>query len=346
MLCKVIHPRVSAAFWLVFCFWYLFFFVIGCGSAVTADAVDGPIHIHIHVIPPTTVPMDPPIPSTPTSEGEVPSPRAYCVDVSDRRSQSPATRSWDIGSVSFLNAKPLIQGLDRHPRVRMHLEVPSKLLAGLQERRFDVALLPVIDYQRLAGLRLIPAGGIGSDGPTLTVRIFSRTPFERIETLLCDTDSHTSVALARVILAERYGRRPTFVDLAAGASRGNDLPRLLIGDKVITDEPKDCPYQIDLGQAWKELTGLPFVFAAWMGRADADLGDLPAILDEARRRGMAEVEQIVRHYAPEHRWPTAIARQYLTQNLRFEIGDREIEAIRLFHRLAAKHGVIEHDPWP
>ncbi|MDB5297617.1 MAG: hypothetical protein JWO31_3600 [Phycisphaerales bacterium] len=259
----------------------------------------------------------------------------------------PADRSpWHVGSVSFLNAKPLIRGLDADPRVRLHLEVPSRLLSGLADRRFDVALLPVIDLQRLPGLRLIPAGGIGCDGPTLTVRLFGRRPLDRINTLLCDTDSHTSVALARVILAERFGRRPTLVDLAGEAARDRDLPRLLIGDKVITDEPAGFPHQLDLGQAWKELTGLPFVFAAWAGRSDADLGDLPAVLTAARRRGLAEVEAIVARFAPEHHWPAAIARQYLTEYLKFEIGEPQLEAVRLFHRLAAKHGVIEHEPWP
>jgi chorismate dehydratase len=265
---------------------------------------------------------------------------------------APKTR-WNVGSVSFLNAKPLIEGLDADPRVRLHLEVPSRLLDRLADRRCDVALLPVIDYQRLAGLRLIPAGGIGCDGPTLTVRIFSRSPLDRIDTLLCDTDSHTSVALARVILAERYGRRPAFVDLSAdvagAAGRAPapaaDLPRLLIGDKVITDEPADCPHQLDLGQAWKELTGLPFVFATWMARADADLGDLPALLAAARVRGLAAVEWIVAEHAPRHGWPLPIARQYLTEYLQFEVGEPQLEAIRLFHRLAAKHGVLEHEPW-
>ncbi len=79
-----------------------------------------------------------------------------------------------IGSVSFLNAKPLIYGLESADDIHLELDVPSRLLGGLVERRFDVALLPVIDYQRMAGLRLLTAGGIGCDGPTLTVRIFSR----------------------------------------------------------------------------------------------------------------------------------------------------------------------------
>lgn len=254
-------------------------------------------------------------------------------------------RPWHVGSVSFLNAKPLIHGLEHDPRVRLHLEVPSGLLAGLADGRFDVALLPVIDYQRLAGLRVLPVGGIGCDGPTLTVRIFGRVPLDRIDALGCDPDSHTSVALARVILAERFGRRPRFVDLGGDAGHDPSIARLLIGDKVIADEPADRPYQLDLGQAWKELTGLPFVFAAWTARAGADLGDLPDVLDAARLGGLAAVESIVGRYAADHRWPTAVARRYLTEYLRFEVGERELAAIRLFHRLAAKHGAFEHEPW-
>src|SRR6266404_8596497 len=107
-----------------------------------------------------------------------------------------------IGSVSYLNAKPLIYGLEREKGIQVELEVPSRLLGGLRQGRFDVALLPVIDYQRCDGLCLVPSGGIGCDGPTLTVRIFSRRPIEKIKTLACDTDSHTSVALARIVLAE------------------------------------------------------------------------------------------------------------------------------------------------
>src|SRR5688572_8487009 len=102
-----------------------------------------------------------------------------------------------IASVSFLNARPLIHGLERDPRVRLLLDVPSRLLGLLRDGEAEVALLPVIDYQRLDALTIIPAGGIGSDGATLTVRIFSRVPIEQVTSLACDPDSHTSVALAR-----------------------------------------------------------------------------------------------------------------------------------------------------
>src|SRR5689334_5034116 len=190
-----------------------------------------------------------------------------------------------LGSVSYLNAKPLIYDLDHAPDLSLHLEVPSRLLAGLRDQRFDVALLPVIDYQHLDGLCLVPSGGIGCDGPTLTVRIFSKVTVEQIRTLACDTDSHTSVALARVIFAERFGVQPTFIDLVHGDDRPIDA-RLLIGDKVVCEEPPGFDHQLDLGHAWKQLTGLPFVFAIWTARKGVDLADLPDRLARAREEGL------------------------------------------------------------
>jgi len=243
-----------------------------------------------------------------------------------------------VASVSYLNARPLIYGLDRSDDVELSLAVPSRLLHGLQQHLYDVALLPVIDYQRMDGLKLIPAGGIGCDGPTLTVRIFSRTPIECIDALACDTDSHTSVALARIILAERYGIQPEFVALGHQVQRS--AARLLIGDKVICEEPAGYEHQLDLGQAWKELTSLPFVFAMWMSRGGVELGGLPARLEAAKRDGLAHVDELIARYAVPRGWPADIARQYLTSNLCYDIGPREIAGIERFHKLAAKHHII------
>lgn len=250
-----------------------------------------------------------------------------------------------LGSVSFLNAKPLIYGLERETDLALTLDVPSRLIDGLRDGRFDLALLPVIDYQQLPGAQVVPAGGIGCDGPTLTVRIFSRVPLGDVQTLACDTDSHTSVALARLVLAESYAARPEFVPLHA-AGNAPSTARLLIGDKVVAQEPAGFPIQIDLGQAWKELTGLPFVFATWVARAGVDLRDLPVRLEIARREGLANVEAIITQFAQRHGWPTDIARKYLTHYLKFDIGPRQLQAIALFHTLAAKHGIIPAPPRP
>jgi chorismate dehydratase len=253
-----------------------------------------------------------------------------------------------VGSVSFLNARPLIYGLDEAEDVELSLAVPSNLLDGLRNQAYDVALLPVIDYQRLPGLRLMDAGGIGSNGPTLTVRLFSPVPLGNLKAVAVDTDSHTSVVLARILLAECFGVRPEFI--AWNPRRpDNVIPesaaRLLIGDKVVCEEPVGLHHQMDLGEAWKNLTNLPFVFACWTARAGVKLGDLPQRLGKARQQGLQHVEEIVARHALPRGWPAALARRYLLENLKFEIGPQQIEAIALFHRLAYQHGLLEHQPW-
>jgi chorismate dehydratase len=259
-------------------------------------------------------------------------------------SRSPSSaKTLHIGSVSFLNAKPLLYGLEEADTLDLQLDVPSRLLDGLLENRFDVALLPVIDYQRMAGLRFLTAGGICCDGPTLTVRIFSPVPIERITTLACDTDSHTSVALARILLGEVYKIRPEFVPLdSAGGDAGT--ARLLIGDKVVCEEPKDFPHQLDLGQAWKLHTGLPFVFAAWMARPGVHLGNLNNRLEGAKRDGLRNIDVIVERFAAPRGWPADIARQYLTRYLQFDITPRHLEAVRLFHKRAFDYALISRPP--
>jgi chorismate dehydratase len=250
-----------------------------------------------------------------------------------------------VGCVSFLNAKPLIYGLESARDIRLTLEVPSRLLDGLLDHRFDVALLPVIDYQRMPGLKLLTSGGIGCDGETLTVRIFSPVPIEQIGTLACDTDSHTSVALAKVVLKRLYGITPRVVDLAAGVVSGGTA-LLLIGDKVVCEEPRGLPHQLDLGEAWKRLTGLPFIFAAWIARNGVDLGDLPHQLEIAKRDGLAHLDEIIARYAIPRGWPAEIAHRYLADYLKFDVGPDQVRAIKLFHQYAGEDGLFDHAPWP
>ncbi|MGA2442600.1 MAG: menaquinone biosynthesis protein [Tepidisphaeraceae bacterium] len=255
------------------------------------------------------------------------------------RPASSTSRTLRVGSVSYLNAKPLIHGLENDPNVDLQLAVPAKLLDGLRSRQFDVALLPVIDFQRLRDARIVPSGGIGCDGPTLTVRIFSRTPIKKITALACDAESHTSVALARIVLAERFGIRPRFVDLPEPSAADNAV--LLIGDKVVSHAPVGMEHQLDLGAAWKELTGKPFVFAVWIARFGTDLADLPDRLRQARDRGLADLPNIVARHAVSRGWPADLAMKYLSVYLKFEIGPPQLDAIRHFHDLASKYGIIE-----
>ena len=252
-------------------------------------------------------------------------------------------RATRIASVGFVNARPLIEGLERESDLALQLEVPSALPQLLRSGQADVALLPTVELQRVEDVVIVPVGGIGCNGATLTVRIFSQTPLEQVTTLACDPDSRTSVALARVIFAERFGTSPEFIPLRQ-ARGGRGEARLLIGDKVVCEEPVGFEHQLDLGQAWKDLTGLPFVFAVWAARGDVGLGDLPGRLTEARERGMDAIEAIIKKHAVPRGWPTGIAWQYLTSYLKFEIAEPQLSAIAHFHYLAGKHGVLEVMP--
>ena len=263
-----------------------------------------------------------------------------------RSDRPPAMR---LGVVSYLNTLPLVAGLDRVPGVELVPDVPARLADRLVAGETDLSLCSVIDHQRSeVPLDLVPVGQIGCEGETRTVALFSREPVDRLEKVACDVESHTSVALLRVILAERHGIRPRFVPFRDGDRTPDAV--LLIGDKVSRLAPPvdSHPHRLDLGVEWLDLTGLPFVFAAWFRRADpidddADrrVARLATLVDHARRRHRTLVPTIARREAAAHGWRVPDAIEYLGRLLRYEITDRSIEAIRTFHELAARHGAIE-----
>jgi chorismate dehydratase len=265
-------------------------------------------------------------------------------DTAEVHSRSVTPALLRVGGVSYLNSKPLLYGLDVDAGVKLHLDVPSRLLADLQSASLDVALLPVIDYQNMGGLTILPVGGIASDGPTLTVRIFSSRPIKQIETLAYDPDSHTSVALARIVLAESFGRHPDLIELTPNTP--DHVARLLIGDKVVCQPHVGLDHQLDLGAAWKNLTGLPFVFAIWTVRQAIDLGDLPDRLTKALDNGLSHLPEIVTQHAISRGWPRELAMEYLSVNLQFRIGPAHLRAIEHFFDLACRHGIIPKPPRP
>ena len=256
-----------------------------------------------------------------------------------------------IGCVSYLNSKPLIDPVLGRADVRVHFAVPAKLIDLLEAGTVSTALMSVVDYQRSrADVVLLPAGMIGCDGPTLTVRVFSRVPAGRIKVIHGDTDSHTSVILAQVILRERFGVMVPVLPLVAregerAGSPGETETMLLIGDKVVTAAPNaaEYPYQMDLGEEWKQLTGLPFVFAMWMMRRDcvaAEGAAVGRILAEARRRGAELTEELLDRYAGEKGWPRELARKYFTEYLRYEVTAGARRGLGRFFELAQGHGLL------
>jgi chorismate dehydratase len=250
-----------------------------------------------------------------------------------------------IGSVSYLNARPLIYGLEAVPGITIETAVPSRLLDWLLTGKADVALCPTIDFQLAREkLRILPVGGIASHSETLTVRLFSPVPLEDVFCVRVDGDSRTSVALLEVIFAQRFDRRlrlkPVITDVSTDSD--DDSALLLIGDKVVTTEPRfsDYPYQLDLGAAWFEMTGLPFVFAVWMARQETVLDGLPLQLAEAREKNERRIESIALRFARTHGWPLDLATWYLSDLLHYRIGEMEKRGMQEFWSLCAIHGVI------
>ncbi|MCP4898460.1 MAG: menaquinone biosynthesis protein [bacterium] len=250
-----------------------------------------------------------------------------------------------IGTVSYLNALPLIDGLENEGNIEVRAAVPSRLLQLLLSSELDIALCPTIDFQLAPELlRIVPVGGIASRAETLTVRVFSKVDLANVETVRVDTDSHTSVALMEIVFAELFGRRPHILPLISEVGAKVTTPEaiLLIGDKVVTTEPDagTFPFQLDLGAAWREITGLPFVFAVWMTRPGTQLGHLPELLARLRRTNKNRIPEIVDRHAESLGWPKSLAARYLGSLLQYGIGEPEMEAIQRFWSLCADHGVI------
>lgn len=243
-----------------------------------------------------------------------------------------------IGTVPFFNALPLTFGLAERPEVCLRREVPAALAAALDRGELEAALVPVIDYQRTASRwSVLGAGAIGSRGPVMTVKVLSRCRLENITELAADTDSHTSVVLAEVIWRLRYGRRLQIRQLDPAAGEPESV--LLIGDKVLGQADK-WPYQLDLGLAWHELTGLAFVYAFWVVANEGQADAIGALLEQARREGAENTDRIVAEHAETHGFGAELARAYLTENLCYDFGPDQIEGVNRFYELAYESGLI------
>ncbi|MCX5639541.1 MAG: menaquinone biosynthesis protein [Planctomycetota bacterium] len=237
-----------------------------------------------------------------------------------------------IGVVRYINTLPLIDGLAGLAGCTLVPDVPARLIDRLVAGEVDIALCSVIDLVRSpVPVRVVPVGMLGCCGRTLTVRLYSRRPWAEVRTVAADTDSHTSRALAELVLRKRFGANPIMVDFnhASGARDPGTDAMLLIGDKVINDAPAPdaWPLQLDLGEEWHAWTGLPFVFATWLVRVDADeaasarVRTAARVLDHQRRHNAERIDGIIAREAEAHGWPAELARQYLTELLRFEFDE-------------------------
>ena len=248
-----------------------------------------------------------------------------------------------LGAVSYLNTKPLVYGLDAHPdQFDVRFDVPAKCAELLHEGRVDLGLIPAIEYLR-GHYAIVPDVSIASDGPVATVAVFTRRPIREVETIALDLSSRTSVALTRVLCAKHWHITPKFTpsepDLEAMLHRADAA--LVIGDPAFEIDPaKNGVTKIDLGAEWKAMTGLPFVYAMWVGRPGAATPEQCRALRQARDAGVANLPKIARQVGGGNDRLEQRALEDLRDNLKYGLGRAEQAGLRKFHELAAEIGVV------
>jgi chorismate dehydratase len=250
-----------------------------------------------------------------------------------------------VGAVSYLNAKPLYYGLCGFaPGVRLSMDVPSRLAEQLAGGELDVALIPSVEYLRGMefGYEIIPGFAIAARGPVRSVKLFSRVPWDRIERLALDAGSRTSQALARIWLDAKHGVRPAIVEelpLGVSVLESTADAVLVIGDRAMKVPSDPFHDVVDLAEAWVDLTGLPFVFALWVARGAADLGDLPGALERSRAEGLAHAAELAATHGPRLGLDFTTCYDYLTKVLSYDLGEPEIAGLREFGGRAARLGL-------
>ena len=257
------------------------------------------------------------------------------------------TRPVRLGAVSYLNARPLVFGLDRRDDVSLRFDVPSECARLLAAGEIDLGMVPSITYLDRPGDRIVPGVCIGSDGPVASVALYTSKPIADVQTIALDTSSRTSAMLTRILCARRFNISPAFVphapDLAAMLASADAA--LLIGDPALfVDHAALGATKIDLGEAWTSMTGLPFVWAVWSGPSAAVTRDTAAILNDAARQGSAALDTIADDYCVNTPDRVPVARRYLRENLTFALDDRAVEGLRMYYREAAALGLVNERP--
>ena len=254
-----------------------------------------------------------------------------------------------VGAVSFLNTKPLIYPLledsqfPGNEAIELSLAVPSRLAIELKDGALNVGLIPIIEYFRTdSEYRIIRDISICSRGPVLSIQLLSRVPIPEIRHVALDTSSRSSRALVQIVLAEKYNLRPEFHSCPPTIDpREADTDAvLLIGDAALR-RLGTTDYGLDLGAEWTALTGLPFVYACWVARADVELGEVPQTLLNAKEYGIKKIPKIVQIEAQRLGFAETLCQDYLTKHIFYELGDAEIVGLKKFYELAVKYDLAQ-----
>ena len=251
-----------------------------------------------------------------------------------------------LAASSYLNSAPLIWSFLNGPHrenVDFLEAVPSRCARLLSESVVEGALIPVIEYQRIASGCLVPDVCVGSQKEVLSVVLVSKNKqLNDINTVALDESSRTSATLVKVIFREFLKREPEWTTSAPNIQEmlDNYDAALIIGDPGMGFRRRGLNVW-DMASLWRQYTGLGFVFAMWMVRDEAVERARLVDFAGARDEGVAHIEEIIETYQDKIPMLVDELRNYLTENIVFNVDEQMQEGLRLYFELAFKHGLIE-----
>lgn len=232
--------------------------------------------------------------------------------------------------MSYLNTKPLLYGLEHgqlSDQVELVLDYPANLVRLLNSNQIDIGLIPVGALPSLGDYHIISDYCIGTEGEVASVAVFSEVPMEEIDTVLLDYQSRTSVMLCKILFEKHWKKKVQFIDAKDESYidniRGN-LAGLVIGDRAL--KIRDAfKYIFDLGLGWKEMTGLPFVFAVWVRKKEIS-GEFIPLFNEANGMGLSKINLIIDHNN-ESSYPMDM---YFRKNISYRLTEDMRESMSLY----------------
>jgi chorismate dehydratase len=234
-----------------------------------------------------------------------------------------------VAAVNYLNTKPLIYGFENgmmKDEVELITDFPANIADMLIDDDVDIALVPVATIPLLKEHYLITDYCIGTEGEVASVCLFSNVPLEEIDTILLDYQSRTSVGLLKILLKEYWEINPVLVNATEGYEDKiiANTAGLVIGDRAFTQR-HNIRYIYDLGSAWVAMTGLPFVFAAWV--ANKKLSDkFITDFNIATSEGLLKLDKIIAANPYGH----YDLYEYYTKNIDYKLDDEKRKAMELY----------------
>ncbi len=225
-----------------------------------------------------------------------------------------------VGAVSYLNAKPLLYGL-KHTNIIKEIvlteDYPSNIAHQLLHGTIDIGLVPVAIIPKLQEHYIISNYCIGCDGEVASVCLFSEVPIEQIKKVLLDYQSRTSVRLVQILLKEYWKVDVVFEQTSTNFREEikNTTAAVVIGDRAF-EQRNISTYCYDVGLAWKQHTGLPFVFAAWVANKPLN-EDFIARFSAANQLGLDDIETVIHQlHSPHYN-----LKKYFTQNIQYVLNN-------------------------